>query len=90
MIDLNEHSTIADQVSVDYNGPGYYSCRTNRPLHDPVTLVKVAEEFMEKSEVYQFCKMNGYKIKPYLITCCSAIPPYWDINTGCFNDEELW
>ena len=88
MLNLKEHHTIGDEISVNYTGPGFYSAMSNRPLGDPLTLVKVAEEYMDKEEVYQFCKLNGYKIKPYRINCCSEIPEYWEINSGCLDESE--
>jgi hypothetical protein len=88
MINLELHTTASDHIAVNYDGPGYYSSKT-KMIEEGVTLVKVCEEYVEKDEAYQFCKLNGYKIVPYLITCCSVIPDNWEINTGCFENEEL-
>lgn len=88
MINLKNDPMIADEVSVAYDGPGYYSAyKTNRPLSDPITLIKVADEYSDKEDVYQFCKLNKYMIKPYLINCCSDVPEHWEI-IGCNEIEE--
>jgi hypothetical protein len=88
LLNLNKHHTVGDEISVNYTGPGFYSALSNKPLGDPLILVKVGEEYMDEHEMYQFCKLNGYRIKPYLIGCCNDIPSYWDINTGCLDEDE--
>ena len=89
MINLKEHTTIADQVTLIFEGPGYYSGHTKRPLSDNLTLTKIAEEYIEENDVKQFCKLNGYKIYPYLVNCCSEVPSHWEIvNPGELFEEE--
>ncbi len=90
MINLTEHTTIADQVSLIYEGPGFYSAKTNRPISDGLTIRKVAEEYIDKRDVKHFCKMNGYKVVPYLINCCSEVPSHWEIVQpgNLFEDYE--
>lgn len=82
MIDLLKHSTIADQVLVIYSGPGFYSGKTNKPLSDQIILEKVAEEYIEEKEISVFCKLEGYKVKPYLINCCSEVPSHWEVSSN--------
>jgi len=79
MINLKLHTTIADQVTLMYEGPGFYSGKTKQALSEPITLEKIAEEYMNKDDVYYFAKMEGYKVKPYKIGCCSEIPSNWEI-----------
>lgn len=88
MINLKEHSTIADSVIINYQGPGFYSGIISKPLKDDIFLVKVAEEYMDKEDVYHFCKINNYKIKPYKINSCSDIPSHWCIDNNIDIDRE--
>lgn len=88
MINLKTHTTIGDQVSLLYTGPGYYSGEGNLNLGSGITLEKIAEEFMDKEDVYQFAKLNGYKVKPYLLNCCSEIPSHWEIRSGELDLED--
>jgi hypothetical protein len=89
MINLKEHSTIADSIILVYEGPGYYSGKSNKPLTEEIRLEKVAEEYMDKEDVYQFTKLNGYKVKPYKLSCCSEVPSHWEIvNPGELFEEE--
>lgn len=88
MVNLKNDPMIADEVSVAYDGPGYYSAvKTSRPLSDPITLIKVAEEYVDKDDVYQFCRQNGYMVKPYKINCCSDVPSNWEV-IGCNEVPE--
>ena len=91
MIDLKKYITIADQVSLVYEGPGYYSGKTNRPLSDSLVLAKVAEDYIDEEDIEYFCKTNGYKIVPYLINSPDEVPSSWEIvNPGkLFEDEYL-
>lgn len=88
MLNLKEHSTIGDSVIINYQGPGFYSGKGFNPLRDEVILVKVAEEYMDKEDVYQFCKQHQFKIKPYKINCLSCIPNHWCIDNTIEIEEE--
>lgn len=90
MINLKQHSTIADNIIISYVGPGYYSGKAVRPLQDDIILVKVAEIEHDKEEVYQMCKVNGYKVKPYKLKDSSFIPSHWNIDNtvDIYEDEE--
>lgn len=79
MLNLKIHSTIIDQVAVAYEGPGYYSGKASKVLQDDILLIKVSEEYIDKEDVYQFCKINGYKVKPYKIDGMRDIPSNWEI-----------
>lgn len=88
MINLKNDPLTGDEISLAYEGPGYYSAKTSKPTSDGITMVKIAEEYMDKDDVYHFAKQNGYKIKPYKIGCCDEVPSHWEI-TGCSNIDEL-
>lgn len=79
MLNLKEHSTVGDQIMINYVGPGYYSAVTNKPLQDSLLLKKIAEEYIDIEDVEWFCKLNKYKIKPYLINDMTDIPLHWDV-----------
>jgi hypothetical protein len=71
MINLKQHTTIGDQIAIMYSGPGFYSAeKANLNLATGIALEKVAEEYMNEEDVYQFIKLNGYKVKPYLLNWC--------------------
>lgn len=89
MIDLKKHTTIADHITLVFEGPGFYSGKTNRPLSDTLTLRKVAEEYIDETDVKHFCKSEGYKIYPYKIECCDEVPSNWEIvNPGQIFEED--
>lgn len=90
MLNLKVHSTISDLISISYQGPGYYSSKTKKPLEHEIILEKISEEYMDKEDVYQFCKMEGYRIKPYKINSMDDIPSHWEIvqDTNELDYEE--
>lgn len=79
MLNLKVHSTIIDQIAIAYEGPGYYSGKAGKILQDELFLEKVSEEYIDKEDVYNFCKLEGYKVKPYPIRSMSDIPSNWEI-----------
>ena len=79
MLNLKVHSTISDLISISYEGPGFYSSKCKKPLENEIILEKVSEEYMDKEDVYQFCKLEGYRIKPYLVKSMDDIPSHWEI-----------
>jgi hypothetical protein len=89
MINLQENSSIADNVAINYDGPGWYSSKSNKPLTDLIVLNKVGEEYISKEDIKEFCKYNKYKIEPYLVTSTSSIPENWELNTS-YYEEEGW
>lgn len=90
MINLIENSTVGDNVAVAYSGPGFYSGRPKNALNSDIVLEKVSDEFYRKEDVYQFCKMNGYKVKPIRFKSCNDIPAHWEIFSDCNPISELY
>lgn len=80
---------MADNITLMYDGPGYYSGKVKGDLQDHIYLTKVSELTIEEKDVKYFCKSNGYKIYPYLVNCCSEVPSHWEIvNPGELFEEE--
>lgn len=88
MLNLDIHSTISDNIVINYQGPGFYSGRGFNQLCDEIILVKVAEEYMDKEDVYQFCKLHHYKIKPYKVNSSVSIPSHWCVDNTIEIDIE--
>lgn len=78
MINLLQNSTVGDSIAVHYTGPGFYSGKPSNALNSAIYLEKVADVIHDKEDIYWFCKMNGYKIKPIKFKEIKDIPEHWE------------
>jgi hypothetical protein len=81
MVDLKEHSTIADNVIVLFTGSGYYSGKVISDLSQDIVLEKVCDLNVTKSDVKYHVKSIGYNVIPYKIKNVNKIPLHWTVET---------